>query len=102
MEVGIESGRTSERDIQVEMYGRVAVFWRLAAEGTLTRGMTMVMRIPSSENSETSLHQKLQTIILTEKPLAARRCDISFGLPLKLLYVNPNDFKNSETSVQLV
>ena len=26
----------------------------------------------------------------------------SFGLPLKLLYVNPGDFKNSEKSVKLV
>jgi len=130
------------------MYGRVAVFRRLAAEGTLTRGM--LMRIHSSASSETSLRQKLQTcpnsrgasqlqwqhykprgqnvwespegirvepaygsnvgtyklelctIILSDKPLAAHQFFDSFRLPLKLLYVNPCDFKNSEKPVQLV
>jgi len=33
------------------MYGRVAVFWRSAAEGTLIGGMTVLMKIHSSENS---------------------------------------------------
>jgi len=49
---------------------------------------------------------ELCTIILSEKRLATRSCNISFldsfGLVLTPLYENPGDFKNSEKSVQLV